>query len=449
MKKILLLIAGFAIIACSTEPKEKIDYTLVSGKINNKADSKIIIHDSNGFLKRITLNEDGTFQDTLRVDAGYFILAHESNSANIFLSPAKDLQITTDAKHFIDSMRYEGKATAANNFLLEKSRRNKKLNPDEIYAMDEAKFIQKMTEIKEVSVKKLAEATDLDEEFVTLEKKNLKFVHLLNISRYPYFAVNYYERKDYKPSEDYKAIFKDIDYDNEENFNTYKVYRDLATSHYAEKIDPENDIEGAMEIVKNLKSKSLKENIIEELAYLVSPSFNNSEYLYKSLTEISTDENLKKELTKKYTTMQNLVAGKDSPAFDYENHKGGTTSLADLAGKYVYIDVWATWCGPCIAEIPSLKKVEKQYHDKNIAFVSISIDELKDHDKWKKMVTEKELGGIQLMADNAWKSKFVADYAIEGIPRFILIDPNGKITNADAPRPSDPKLIELFDELKI
>jgi len=65
------------------------------------------------------------------------------------------------------------------------------------------------------------------------------------------------------------------------------------------------------------------------------------------------------------------------------------------------------------------------------------------------MVNDKALGGVQLFADNDWKSKFVQDYAIEGIPRFILIDPEGNIVTADAPRPSNPKLVDLFEELGI
>ena len=139
-----------------------------------------------------------------------------------------------------------------------------------------------------------------------------------------------------------------------------------------------------------------------------------------------------------------------SPQFtNYENHKGGETSLSDLKGKYVYVDVWATWCGPCKREIPFLKEIEKQYYGKNIEFVSTSIDVANDHSTWVEMVKEMQLGGIQLFADNNWKSKFVTDYGIEGIPRFILIDPNGNIVSADAPRPSDPKLVELFTELKI
>lgn len=136
-----------------------------------------------------------------------------------------------------------------------------------------------------------------------------------------------------------------------------------------------------------------------------------------------------------------------SPSFDYENFKGGKTKLEDLRGKYVYIDVWATWCGPCRAEIPHLKEVEKRYHNKNIEFVSISIDTKKDYDKWKKFVAEKELGGVQLFADNDWNSQFIKDFNINGIPRFILIDPKGKIVNANADRPSSAKLVEVLDGL--
>jgi|APLak6261673822_1056097.scaffolds.fasta_scaffold00008_36 thiol-disulfide isomerase/thioredoxin len=141
------------------------------------------------------------------------------------------------------------------------------------------------------------------------------------------------------------------------------------------------------------------------------------------------------------------VEGTSAPSFDYENHKGGKTKLEDLRGKYVYIDVWATWCGPCRAEIPHLKKVEEKYHGKNIEFVSISVDTDKDYDKWKKFVTEKQLGGIQLFADKNWNSDFIKAFGVDSIPRFILIGPDGKVIKADAPRPSSASLIELLDGL--
>lgn len=153
---------------------------------------------------------------------------------------------------------------------------------------------------------------------------------------------------------------------------------------------------------------------------------------------------------------QDLPKGSPSPIFDdYENYKGGTTSLADLKGKFVYVDVWATWCAPCKAEIPSLKKIEAEFHDKNIAFVSMSIDDANSHkgswelanSDWKDMVADKELGGVQIFAPKGWQSEFVRNYQINGIPRFILIDPNGNIVDASAPRPSDPKLKEMLMEL--
>jgi thiol-disulfide isomerase/thioredoxin len=130
-----------------------------------------------------------------------------------------------------------------------------------------------------------------------------------------------------------------------------------------------------------------------------------------------------------------------APNFDYENHAGGKTTLESLKGKYVYIDLWATWCGPCRAEIPFLKELEKDLHGKNIAFVSISTDSEKDHEKWRTFVKEKELTGIQLYADRA-NMDFIKAFNVNSIPRFILIDPTGTVVDADAARPSDPKLKE-------
>ncbi|MBK0369356.1 TlpA family protein disulfide reductase [Flavobacterium agrisoli] len=140
------------------------------------------------------------------------------------------------------------------------------------------------------------------------------------------------------------------------------------------------------------------------------------------------------------TRKMNAFTGKPAPEFEYENHDGSKTKLSDLKGKYVYIDVWATWCGPCRMEIPYLKKAEEAFHGQNITFVSISIDAAKDHDKWKKFVTDKQLGGVQLLADKDWNSDFVTALGITGIPRFILLDPAGNILDANATRPSSGEL---------
>lgn len=155
-----------------------------------------------------------------------------------------------------------------------------------------------------------------------------------------------------------------------------------------------------------------------------------------------------------YSNNTVLGKGNTAPKFtDYIDYNGGKKSLDSFKGKFVYIDVWATWCGPCIAEIPSLKRLEKEYHTKNIEFISISIDEARRNgnsweaaeNKWRSFVADRNLTGVQL-----WAEKDVSlqrDYKINGIPRFILIDPAGNIVAANAPRPSDPSLKELFTSL--
>lgn len=136
-----------------------------------------------------------------------------------------------------------------------------------------------------------------------------------------------------------------------------------------------------------------------------------------------------------------------APNFDYENAAGGKTTLESLKGKYVYVDIWATWCGPCRAEIPALKAMEEKLHNKNIAFVSVSVDAEKDHDKWKAFVAEKALSGTQLYAGKAVPSEFISAFEVNTIPRFILIDPNGNVVDSDAARPSDPRLATQLDGL--
>lgn len=186
---------------------------------------------------------------------------------------------------------------------------------------------------------------------------------------------------------------------------------------------------GTATVIKSVKSAEAKENAYKDFMAVVS----NPVY--------------KKNITETYTNYKNMTGNAVSPDFNYIDVDGKLVSLKSLRGKYVYIDVWATWCGPCKAEIPFLAKIEHDYQDKNIHFVSLSVDQMKDKTKWINYVKENKLQGIQLMADKDFGSDFVKKFNINSIPRFILIDPNGKIVSGDAKRPSDPELRKQFDQL--
>ncbi len=223
-----------------------------------------------------------------------------------------------------------------------------------------------------------------------------------------------------------------------------------------------------VEVLKNLDVNGLEtelNNIKKEmLAYYDKNADIDSTMISEARKQVDPMlKGLKSYILSGIKLKEEFPAGMPSPTFEnYENYKGGTTSLSDLKGKYVYVDVWATWCGPCIAEIPALKELEKEFEDKNIEFVSISTDDGRGYkaaskeesyqlskEGWKEMIAEKEMSGIQLFADNAFESDFVTEYKINSIPRFILIDPNGNIVNADAPRPSYSKIKEYFNSFGI
>lgn len=224
---------------------------------------------------------------------------------------------------------------------------------------------------------------------------------------------------------------KDIDFSNYENLAEF--FTDL---YKANKEKLGNGLTGqyrAYNIINNMIS--------------FGGELKDSEAMVDEFRQASSNKYLNDQLDKSIAPWLKLQAGMDAPNFEASTRDGEMVSLSDLKGKKIYVDVWATWCGPCIAEIPSLKSLETELHAENLEFVSVSIDQLKDKEKWMKFIDDKDLKGIQLMADNAWESDIATDYNIKGIPRFILIDESGKLLDADAPRPSDPKIKELLTKI--
>lgn len=148
-----------------------------------------------------------------------------------------------------------------------------------------------------------------------------------------------------------------------------------------------------------------------------------------------------------YAQWELLKKGKVAPDFEYESLSGEMVSLSSLKGNVVYIDVWATWCGPCIAEFPSYKALKKRLnHAKDVKWVYVSVDEGKDREKWEKFLAKNELDGIQLFSGTGWETAIKDLYQIRGIPRYILVDKEGNIYSANAPRPSSGDLI--YDEIQ-
>ena len=336
MKKFIVIyfvgLATLTISSCSTEPK---NYVTLNGKIDNPHSDSLVVYGQNGKIKRIKVNENGNFADTLTLDtANVHNVFDGTQNFQIFLRNGYDLKISFDATDLDATLLFSGVGKDENNYLTERKLLNKRLDFESLLEYDSAAFENEKEAILvqyETLIKKYEQ---MDSAVIALANRNLK-----------------------------------------------------GTEH---------------------------------------------------------------SLVRKFQDVQKVRAlnGQMAPEFiNYENHAGGTVSLTDLRGKYVYLDLWATWCGPCKIEIPFLKELEDKYSGRNIEFVSISLDRKRDYEQWKKRVFDDGLKGIQLYYNEDFD--FTKALIITGIPRFVLIDPSGKILEASAPRPSQPELEELLNKLDI
>ncbi|MDR0732973.1 MAG: TlpA family protein disulfide reductase [Dysgonamonadaceae bacterium] len=133
--------------------------------------------------------------------------------------------------------------------------------------------------------------------------------------------------------------------------------------------------------------------------------------------------------------------GRDAFDFRFADTNGKEIALSDFKGKVIYVDIWATWCGPCRKEFPFLKQLEAEYHDnKELVFIGVSIDKTQDKGKWQDFLMKENLPGIQLFAGDAAGENLITPYEINSIPRFILVGKDGKLIFADAPRPSSGEI---------
>ncbi|WP_310991960.1 TlpA family protein disulfide reductase [Aequorivita marina] len=454
MKKLILLVSILAIISCKQE--EKPTYTVLSGKLENNAADNAIIR-GNGFESKLPIDGAGGFSDTVYIkNDGFYEMYIGRERTGIYLEKGKNLSVTLNTDGFDETIKYTGDLANVNNLLASKFLwEEQNTNYKKLYSLEEESFLEELNKNQESLDSLYATHNITNKNFKKALANEDKYSKAIVIENYSNAHSYYTKKENFKVSDDFYEPLESIDFADTLAFRNSVAYQNLLNAHFnrlvSEETSKNNDQNETLVYLNKvddvLPDGYAKDKIMSSYLQFGLKADSSLKEAYTIYKNSNPDAESLAKITERYNTLKNLTKGKPSPTFDYENHKGGTTSLADLKGKYVYIDVWATWCGPCLREIPSLKKVEADYSDKNVQFVSISIDEPKDYDKWKSMVTEKELVGIQLMADQNWKSKFVKDYAILGIPRFILVDPEGNIVSSDAPRPSNPELRKTLDEL--
>lgn len=146
----------------------------------------------------------------------------------------------------------------------------------------------------------------------------------------------------------------------------------------------------------------------------------------------------------KFKERVSAIPGAAFPDVALIDADGNAVSLSKFKGKYVYIDLWASWCVPCIKEVPYLQELEKQLQNPNVVFVSISTDSTEK--PWRSRMEQQKMHGNQWLNTDG---KLCDRLNVSGIPHFLIYDKEGHLLVYDAPRPSTgEQLKKMLEELK-
>lgn len=393
---------------------------------------------------------DATGNGTIEINdftPQYVLLQYGRARRTLYLDPAQDLTISFDGGEMWKAINFDGAAATVNTYL--NTGKIKNLTFQDTKLTEDA-FMNRADSLFAAN-NEILKAANLPAAFTDKEKTRLKYFTYGFFPMHPMYYVYQTQDSTHVASDAFYNKLQSL-ITIHSNLLTLPEYKEFLPNAIASMSNQgvteksENTTEQFVNYIdKNIKDAKVAEYLVNLFVYgnISSRGLDGADALISMFNKHVKDAKMLDKFNTLCTKWEKLKAGTPSPTFSCPDIDGKTVALADLKGKFVYIDVWATWCGPCRGELPHLKTLEEKYADKDIYFVSLSCD--KNKKAWENMVKKDEMKGIQLHL--GVESPFMDAYLINGIPRFILLDRDGKIISANMTRPSDPKTAEKFNEL--
>ncbi|MES2417014.1 MAG: TlpA disulfide reductase family protein [Bacteroidota bacterium] len=451
-----------------------------SGKIDNIFDKELQIISTNDFINyqrdTVRVDEAGFFKTSLKMESGGFITLKGKGFSidDIYILPNSDLQIFANSQDIYGTRYYKGGESFINNYYA-KIQKSVSLKQNAFgnntYKLPEEQFIKAIDSYFLVrdSLKK--------EYFGNLASHNAQLIDFLLIDSIDmayfkgYVALSYlHNAKDkiafyhsyVKPLEknitDSRFIKAQkfryfwnslIDYKlSEIRSTTADKMAQSALLYY--KYIPHLINENLFGVIKKISARSYIEDITA--FYVTSTAPEDAidvalEVLYSYVNDTSyvNKQRLKVDILRKLRN--NNKIGKQFKDFSAVDSTGRVYSLADLKNKTLYIDLWASWCGPCIGEFKYIDRVLTGVENPDkFMYVTISLDENKE--AWKKALKKHSPPGLHLWLAGGFKSSITEYYNIKAIPHYLLIDSAGKLKQFAAPRPSlNEDLIKMINKM--
>lgn len=315
------------------------------------------------------------------------------------------------------------------------------------FAAYKAKFDEKEQELQAL-LDKVADS-ELKKEFA--REQHLSFQNRrLN---YSYALASRTKEEGQASDDDFAAFVKSIDVNNPDECDQYMMW-DIIT--WYQESDPEykkenwelDYLERLDRLVSNqeMKNAFATDRVKSALRAALGKPFDA---LMARYSQMCTDDSMRQEVAEEYAeyvrVYTNLMPGKVAPDFELISDKGETLRLSDLYGQYLFIDVWATWCGGCVMEIPYMEKLQEHFaNDKRIKLISISWDYTQK--VWLDYLKKRPATWAQYIVDEENMDVMKKEYRMTGIPRFLLLDPEGRIISIEFTCPSDPECVQMLEK---
>jgi len=200
-----------------------------------------------------------------------------------------------------------------------------------------------------------------------------------------------------------------------------------------------NQIETTMDSIQTVITDKMKTFVKDHPKSMVSAlalrgmmenlDDNDLTALYNGLDTAVQHSTFGEPIGARLATEKKTAVGQEAPDFTMNDTTGKPVSLSSFRGKYVLVDFWASWCGPCRAENPNVVKAYDEFKGKNFTILSVSLDKTKD--AWEKAIKDDHLAWNHVSDLQYWDNAAAKLYGVQAIPANFLIDPNGKIVAKD------------------
>lgn len=443
----IILSAVLFCISCSSAPQEAV----LKVKVNAPVAAEVVAVCHND-ISVLPLDGDGCATFALKGSAmAFFRIFHGQESLLLYMEEGDNAALTFEGHDLKGTYVFEGEKAAAVKYLNTVSL---VALPDQDYALPFDEYKTRL-DAKAADAVKLLKANGLSSagDFEENEEDRIRYSYAAPLIMYPMAHRIITGDMEYQPGEDYYDVIESYVVEDERLacLDEYRAF--VAEAMHV--LDPEGrgmtsvypkTVAQMKYAADRLSDPVVREIILHHIAAAYVDNFgvkdiSEMENIYHTYVR---DTLLTSSFAKKYERWDLSRPGKRSPGFRAPDVDGKVHTLADFRGKYVYIDMWATWCGPCKREMPYLKALEEEFKDAEIVFVGLSVD--KDKAAWENMVRQGELIGVQLYLGTG--SRFQEGYRVEAIPRFILLDKEGVIISNDMSRPSAKETAETLRNLE-